>query len=138
MHPESASAPLGGGFGLAMLKEGPVVPFEQTIDNEHRIIMYIEPQTQAGNPAQVDGDPVWTLETGTSCTLDELSPPDPNRRYATADPAIVGDTLFQCVADADIGEGVVHLVQTWLVHVENPMAASMGGGFGEPELKPSA
>jgi len=138
MQPCSPTAPLGGGFGVARLKEDSPVPFETTIDNEHRIIMYIEPTTQGGKPAPVDGDPIWTQEAGTSCTIEELDPPDPNRRYATADAALVGDSLFQCIADADLGEGVVHLVQTWLVHVENPMAASMGGGFGEPELKPSA
>jgi hypothetical protein len=107
-----------------------------TADNEHRILMYIAPITQAGNPASVDGEPVWTQESGTSCRLEPLTPPDPLRRYATADAALVGDSLFQCTADADLGEGVVHLVQTWLVHVEHPMAASMGGGFGQPELKP--
>jgi hypothetical protein len=133
-----ASSPLGGGFGPAMLKESAAMPFETTIDNEHRVIMFIEPTTQGGQPAQTDGDPVWTQEAGTSCTLEDLDPPDPKRRYATADPSIVGDSLFQCMADADLGAGVVHLVQTWLVHVENPQAASLGGGFEAPELKPTA
>jgi hypothetical protein len=36
MVPGGTPSPLGGGFGLAMLQEEIAVPFETTIDNEHR------------------------------------------------------------------------------------------------------
>ena len=134
MHPGSPS-PLGGGFGQALRKETPPMALETTINNEQRVMMFIAPTTEAGNPAQVDGEPVWTVAAGDG-TLQDLEPPDPLRRWAVADAAAIGDSVFHCTADADLGSGVVNLVQVFIVHVESPMAANMGGGFGEPELKP--
>lgn len=137
MHPGDLPSPLGGTIGPAKLKEVPTVALEATLDNEQYVTLAINPTTQAGNPGQMDGDPVWTLEAGT-CTLKDLDPPDPKRRDAYADPVAVGDVVVHCTADVDLGEGTKHMVQVFILHVESPEIASMGGSISEPQLKPMA
>lgn len=133
----SSSTPLGGSIGQIQLKEIPPVALEQTMNNEQRVMLSIDPKTESGQAAQIDGEPLWEVESGTG-TLEDLTPPDPKRRYAYPDGAFVGDFVVHCTADADLGEGAVNLVEAFILHIEHPMATSMGGSIGEPELKPTA
>ena len=109
------------------------MPIEGILTTEQRIMATIEPRTPAGLPAAVDGDPAWSVESGT-CTLQPVEPPDPMRRWIVS--GTPGDSVVLVEADADLGEGFTAISDTFLVHVANPQAASLNAALGEPELKP--
>lgn len=119
-------------WGPTLLKEHAMAQ-EQTMTREQRIRCTITPLTPAGNPAPLDGPAQFTI-TGL-CTLEAI---DDTSCWVVSPATGVGDSVVTVVADADMGEGVVNLMDTATVHVIDPMAASLGMGFGEPELKPPA
>lgn len=111
------------------------MPQELTLSMEFEVVGFIDPMTPGGQPAPIDGEPVWTVTSGPG-TIVDTDPPDPKKRWFGASAA--GDVSFQVEADADLGEGVVNLVDTYLIHFSNPMAASLGASFGEQRLKETA
>lgn len=75
-----------------------------------------------GNPALVDGTPVWMTENsdllalepaldGMSCTVSAVGP--------------IGETTAQVTADADLGAGVVNIFGSILVEVTAGMATTV-------------
>lgn len=107
---------------------------EASLTTEYWIMASITPQTDAGNPAPIDGEPIWEIISGTG-VLTEVTPPDPLKRWLSSDAP--GDVTFLAKVDADLGEGYVELAETFLLHFTNPQAANLHGSLGEPVLKPS-
>jgi hypothetical protein len=102
------------------------------ITDEQKISFAFVPKTAAGNPAKVDGVPVWSVsntdaldlvvgEDGLSATVSAKGP--------------LGVAQVIVVADADLGAGVRTLTATADVVVVAAEAATVGLVAGTPELK---
>ena len=115
--------------GPILLKKGTMMPIEVSMNNEEKVRLAITPLTQAGNPAPVDGPAQWSVE-GT-CTVEPI---DGTSAWVLSGTAI-GDSTVTVGCDADLGEGIVPLGDTCLVHVSNPMAANLGLSADAPVLK---
>jgi hypothetical protein len=105
------------------------VPIEVSLSNEEKVRLTVTPMTPGGQPATIDGPAQWSV-TGT-CTLEAI---DDVSTWVVSG-ADIGDSVVTVQADADLGAGIVHIADTATVHVENPMASSLGLAAGEPELK---
>lgn len=102
-----------------------------TITNEEKVLVTLAPTTAAGNPATLDGAPVWTVtegdatievaEDGLSCTL-------------VSGEANVNSKV-EVTADADLGDGVVALTDVIDLAVVSAEASALGLVAGDPELK---
>jgi hypothetical protein len=101
------------------------MPSDVTMTSEEKVLVTVQPLTEAGNPATVDGAAAWTVTSGT-CT--QLS------AYIVSG-STPGDSLISVQVDADLGAGVVPIVDTITAHVTSPTAESLQVTVGEPELK---
>lgn len=111
--------------------KGQNMPLELSITNEQKVKLTIKPVTPAGKPALLDGPPVWTVTGGESTLVvaeDGLS-----ADLISGD--VPGDSTFLIEADADLGEGVVSVADTIVLHVIGAQAGSLGITAGQPELK---
>jgi hypothetical protein len=114
---------------------GPVIkkgmrsmPLDLSMSSEEQCRLSITPLTPGGDPASIDGEAVWSVE-GT-CTL---GPIDATSTWVIA--GDVGDSTITVMCDADMGDGVVHIADTCVVHVATPMAANLGLTADAPVLK---
>jgi hypothetical protein len=98
--------------------------------NEEKILVTVQPTTAAGNPAAIDGAVGFSITSGT-CTIE---PVDALSAYVVSGPG-PGDSAVLVQADADLGAGVVPIMDTLTVHVTSASAASLGLAVGAPELK---
>jgi hypothetical protein len=101
-----------------------------SMTNEERRLVTVVPRTAAGNPAEVDGAAQFTVISGT-CTWQVL---DAVNAYVVSGDE-PGDSTVQMACDADLGAGVVPIVDQMLVHVTSASAASLEVIVGAPELK---
>jgi len=102
-----------------------------TITNEEKVSVTLAPTTAAGNAATLDGAPLWAVvagdatievaEDGLSCVL------------ISGEAAI--NSQIEVTADADLGEGIVALVDTIDLAVVSAEASALGLVAGDPELK---
>lgn len=102
------------------------------ITNEQRALLTVQPLTQAGNPAPIDGDVTYSSSDETVARIDVV---DGNSAFVTA----VGEGAAQIFAsfDADLGEGVRTVELSGAIEVV-PAEATRGElVFGEPELIPT-
>jgi hypothetical protein len=100
--------------------------------NEEKRLVIAHPMTAAGNPAQIDGTVQFSVTSGT-CTI---APVDDTSAYVVSGDA-PGDSTVEMACDADLGAGVVPVLDTMVVHVVSASAASLDVTVGEPELKTS-
>jgi len=99
---------------------------EITITKQEKITVTITPTDQDGEPAALDGKPVWTVVNGDSKILvadDGLS-----AVLISAD--VPGQTEYLVEADADLGAGVERISDTIKLTVEDPKAVSLGLSAG--------
>jgi hypothetical protein len=101
----------------------------QMSTEEKRLVM-VQPLTAQGNPAQVDGAVQFSVTAGT-CTI---APVDDTSAYVVSGDE-PGDSTVQMACDADLGAGVVPVLDTMLVHVVSASAASLDVTVGDPEPK---
>jgi len=104
-----------------------------SMSTEEKRLVTAQPLTAAGNPAAIDGAVQFSVTSGT-CTIQALEPPDPVRAYVVSG-AEPGDSTVQMACDADLGEGVVPVLDTMPVNVTSASAASLQVSVGPPELK---
>lgn len=96
--------------------------------NEEKAIITITPITATGKPATVDGVPSWISDDpqGTLGSIvasaDGLSCEVPSSDDISGSGATV--TVY---ADADLGDGVLTITETFGFTVNHPMAASLQG-----------
>jgi len=102
-----------------------------TITSEEKIPVTLAPLTAAGNPATVDGVPVWAVAEG-DATLEVAA--DGLSAYLISGAANVVSSVT-VTADADLGEGVTNLSEVVTLTVVAPSAALLGATAGAPELK---
>lgn len=102
-----------------------------TITNEEKIQVTLAPLTAAGNPASVDGAPVWAVVSG-DATLEVAE--DGLSAFLVSGAADV-NSQFTVTADADLGEGVVTLTDTIDLAVVAAGASALGLVAGTAILK---
>jgi hypothetical protein len=118
-------------IGPVLAKEALRMPQEVTLTREQQCRFHVTPLTAGGQPAPLDG-PVQFSIAGT-CTLDPI---DDTSVWVVAPAAGIGDSVLTVQADADLGAGVVPLMDSATIHVVDPMASSLGLEADAPELKP--
>jgi hypothetical protein len=102
-----------------------------TITNEQKVELVLAPLTAAGNPAAVDGIPVWEVTSG-DATLEVAE--DGLSCYLVSGEANVNSVII-VKADADLGEGVAEITDTVDLAVVAASASSLGLVVGTAELK---
>jgi hypothetical protein len=115
--------------GPMQAKTGGAMPIEVSMTTEEKCRMAVAPMTAGGQPATVDGAAQWSVEG--SCTVEPI---DDTSAWVVAG-STMGDSTVTVALDADLGQGVVPIGDTALIHVENPQAASVGLSAEEPVLK---
>ena len=106
------------------------MPLNLAITNEEKINVTLNPVTAGGNPATVDGAPVWTVTEG-DATLEVAA--DGLSAYLISGAA--GASTVTVTADADLGEGIVELSDVIALNVIPAGAAALGFTAGAAEPK---
>jgi hypothetical protein len=87
----------------------------------------------SGNSAAVDGVPVWSLDDPSVFTL--VAAEDGLSAVLQGTGETVGaTTVLTLTADADLGEGVVHVTVSEDVQLVSGQATTASFGFGEPRV----
>lgn len=102
-----------------------------TITNEEKVQVTLAPTTAAGNPATLDGIPTWEVIEG-DATI-EVS--DDGMMCTLISGAADVNSKIEVTADADLGEGIVNLVDVVDLAVVAAGASLLGLSVGTPELK---
>ena len=102
-----------------------------TITNEEKVQVTLAPTTAAGNPATLDGLPTWTVLEG-DATLEVAE--DGLSAFLVSGEADVNSKI-EVTADADLGEGVVSLVDVIDLAVVPASASVLGLVVAAPVLK---
>lgn len=123
---------LGMVFGPATPKERRPTHMASILTDEQKISISVKPKTLAGNPAQVDGAPVWSNSNPEVIDL-VVAPDGMSAEAITVGP--IGVSQIVCKADADIGEGVTEIKAIGDIEVVSAMAATVGFEFGAPQIK---
>jgi len=105
------------------------------ITNDQRVTLRIQPLDRYGNPARIDGVPVWTQSDATLGTL-EPSADGLTCTFTSLGP--LGTTQVNVAVDAAIGPEVRTLFGVLDVQIESGEAVSVGIIAGTPEQKPLA
>lgn len=134
---QARAASLGGRLEAPVLKdptkERKTMLVKGVVDTLHKIRAVLEPVKIDGSPATVEGKPDWTIQNS----------PDGAELDVAADglsafliPGVAtGTAEFTAVGDADLGEGVNPISQTFVVTVIDAQASSLGGRLEEPVIK---
>jgi hypothetical protein len=70
-----------------------------------------------GNPAQIDGDPVWTIDNPTLLVIAPIFG-NPNKVLVSSG-TTTGVSQLSCTADVDLGDGMTTITGTLLVTVHS-------------------
>lgn len=102
------------------------------LTDEQKVSLAIDPRTAAGNPAKLDGAPVWSVSDANVLALTVAE--DGLSAVVTATGAL-GASQVSVTADADLGEGVRPIAAVLDVTVVAAEAATLAITAGAPELK---
>jgi hypothetical protein len=102
------------------------------LTDEQKAQLSIQPVTAAGNPARVDGVPVWTVSDDTVATV-EVS--EDGLSAWVVSTGKLGTTQVAVTIDADLGEGVRAVAATLDLQVIAAEAVSVTISAGTPVLK---
>lgn len=102
-----------------------------TITNEEKIQVTLAPTTAAGNPASLDGAPIWTVTEG-DATLEVAE--DGLSAFLVSGAADTNSKITVS-ADADLGEGVINITDTIDLAVVAAMASGLGLVIGTAVIK---
>lgn len=92
-----------------------------TANQEQDVQVTLAPLTPKGKPGQVDGAPIWSVESG-DVTI-EAAADGLSAKIVTAN---LGDSVVKVTADVDLGAGVTPLVDSVNVTVIPVQTASLG------------
>ena len=118
--------------GPVTIKQRRNAMLEINITNEQQVNVTLHPVTATGRPAQVDGAPTWTIQSGNST----VNPATDGLSADLISAETPGDTEVLVEADADLGEGVVPISDIIRLHVAGAQAANLGLVAGDPTPKP--
>lgn len=106
------------------------------LTDEQQVVLKLSPRTQRGNPATVDGMPVWSSSDPAVLTVTPIAT-DPTGLSALA-VAVgpLGTAQVQAVADADMSSGVRTLTAVLDVEVKAAEAVSLDITADAPTVQP--
>lgn len=103
------------------------------VDNEHDVILTLNPLTPAGKPAKVEpGKTLFEVVSGDVTLQDVLFPEDHEqagevnelaKKVVTGE---LGTSIVTVTADADLGEGTKTITDNANIIVNTPQAANLG------------
>lgn len=102
------------------------------LNDEQKVVLSVAPKTAAGNPAKIDGKPVWSVSDDTVITL-VVSDDGLSTEAITT--GTLGVSQVSVSVDADLGEGVRTLSGTLDITVNAAEATTVGISAGVPVLK---
>ncbi len=102
------------------------------LTDEQKARLFLRPKTAAGNPAKVDGVPVWSQS---NADVLDLVPDDDGLAATVIARGSLGGSQISVVADADLGTGTRELTATQDVEVKAAEATVLGIEAGAPEPK---
>lgn len=102
------------------------------LTNAEKVALSIQPLDKYGNPAKVDGAPVWGVSDD---TLGELVPAADGFSAVFTTGEALGVVQVNVSVDADLGGGVKTVVGTLDIQIEASEAVSVGIVAGTPEPK---
>jgi hypothetical protein len=105
---------------------------EMILQDIQKVTLSITPVDAAGNPAKVDGAPVWESTDTTVVSLEVAT--DGLSAVATA-VGPLGTAQVSVTADADLGQGITPLIGTLDIEVVASAAVSLNVTAGTPESK---
>lgn len=97
-----------------------------------KVALAIAPKSAAGNPAQVDGAPVWSSSDETILTL-TVAPDGLSAEAVTT--GKLGTVQVNVSADADLGEGAKTITGVLDIEVKASEAVSLDVSAGTPSDK---
>jgi len=97
-----------------------------------KVSLSIQPVSAAGNPAPVDGAPVWSSSAPDVVTV--TAAPDGMSAVAVTTGKL-GTAQISVSADADLGAGVTTITGTLDLEVQASQAVSLNVTAGAPENK---
>ena len=100
------------------------------LTDSQKVVLSIKPVTKAGNPAPIDGLPVWSLGCEDHLKL-ELS--EDGLSVTASALGKLGVCQVNVKVDADLGEGVEEITGTVDIEVKAGKAVNVGIEAGAPE-----
>lgn len=100
---------------------------------DQKVTLSINPVDAYGNPAVVDGVPVWSTSDDTKVTVEAAV--DGLSATITAVGPVASGVQISVIADADLGAGVKEITGLLAVDVIAGEAAGLSVNTGEPEPK---
>lgn len=102
------------------------------LTTEEKVMVSIDPRTPAGNPARVDGVPMWTVSDPAVCSV----APAPDGMSAEVVSMGLGSALVTVEFDADLDEDEVRTLTGGLdITVVEPEAINFTINAGTPVIK---
>ena len=105
---------------------------EISMTNEQKVRVVSTPATAAGQPAAVEGALSAIVVSGDGTWEPDVENPLALFLISGAAP---GDTAYIIQADADLGEGVVMIQDSAIIHVAGALAAALGLAAEAPVAK---
>lgn len=109
-----------------------VIAQMELLPNTHKVQARLDIKDIAGNPATVDGLPVWSVSSPDIVSLDVAT--DGLSAFVIAQGPL-GTSQISVEADADLGEGTRTITTLGDVEVIASEAVTLGLTFGTPEPK---
>lgn len=121
-------------LGPVSLRGEPYVgeePVTVVIKNDEKISGSIKPVNRAGEPAPIDGVPLWA--NSNPDVLDLVVSEDGKSATLTSKSGVTGTATVTCTFDADLGEGVRTIEATGDIVVDPAEAVAGAIEFGAAE-----
>lgn len=101
-----------------------------TCTTAEKILVTVNPTTQSGAPAQLDG-PVGVEVTSGDATFEMVD----DRSFFVVSSDLPGPSTYVVTGDADLGAGVVAIADSINFNVAGELASNLGLSAGAPEPK---
>jgi hypothetical protein len=90
---------------------------------EQKVRVTLTPKTSSGNPATLDGTPIWEIVSG-GATVQNISADGLSAEIVSED--TIGSSTWKVSADADLGAGVRTIEEGGTYTYTNAEAAALG------------
>jgi len=114
------------------------MPLDFVSNTDEMVPILVKPTTAGGRPAKLDGTPVLSITSGNAtsraATAEEIAATPGLVGFAISEDT-EGSSEWKVEGDADLGEGVVPIVETGTYTYSAAPAVSVGASTGTPVPK---
>jgi hypothetical protein len=103
------------------------------LPDDHKVGLSVQPVDAKGHPAQLEGDPTWSVADPTIATVTPVPYDGQTYRADLVPGDNLGTTQVNVSGDADLGEGVTTITGLLDVQVVAGQAVSLNIAAGTPE-----